>query len=258
MRAHSYTVDYQNQLSHSLSNLSSGLRVQSAADDAASLHIADNLRNQTHGLGQAIRNGNDAVALLRTADDALAEISNIMDHIKQKIIQAANDTNDTVSRGALKDDIDALIQASNDIVTQTRFNNQNLFGVGARSFHVGAFSGDTVTVTIGSSPARMSTTSFNVSTHATAEAAMSRIDLKVVSMNKLRASIGSAQQQIESTVRNISITHVNVKAAESQIRDIDFAIASSEFNKSSILAMSGSYSIAQANVVQGQVLNLLQ
>jgi flagellin len=246
------------RISDSLSNLSSGLRITTAADDAAGMSIADNLRNQADGLGQAIRNGNDAVAFMQVADGALNEVSNIMDLIKQKIIQGANDTNDTVSRQALKDDIDALIASSNSIITDTQFNNQPLFGAGAKVFHVGAYTGDTASVTIGSTPARMSTTTYNVSTNATAEAALSQIDLRLVSMNKLRAAIGSAQQRVESTVRNISITQVNVKAAESQIRDVDFAAESASFNKNNILAQSGSYALSQANAVQQNVLKLLQ
>jgi flagellin len=258
MRAHSYASMTNSNISTSLSHLSSGLRVTTAADDAAGMSIADNLRNQANGLGQAIRNGNDAVALLQTADGALAEVSNIMDMIKQKSIQAANDTNDTTSRTALKNDIDALIASSNSIIQDTQFNNQNLFGTGAKTFHVGAYNGDTVAATIGSTPAIMATADYVVDSNANAETAITNIDARLTSMNKLRASIGSVQQRIESTVRNISITQVNVKAAESQIRDVDFAAESAEFNKNNILAQSGSYALSQANAVQQNVLRLLQ
>jgi flagellin len=258
MRAHSYASQTNNNISNSLAHLSSGLRITTAADDAAGMSIADNLRNQANGLGQAIRNGNDAVAMLQTADGALAEVSNIMDMIKQKTIQAANDTNDTNSRTALKDDIDALITSSNSIIQDTKFNNQALFGGGAKTFHIGAYNGDTVAATIGSTPAIMTAASYIVTGNAAAESAIALIDGRLTSMNKLRASIGSIQQQIESTVRNISITQVNVKAAESQIRDVDFAAESAEFNKQNILAQSGSYALSQANAVQQNVLRLLQ
>jgi flagellin len=259
MRAHSYSSLTNNRISTSLSHLSSGLRITTAADDAAGMSIADNLRNQASGLGQAVRNGNDAVALLQTADGALAEVSNIMDLIKQKIIQGANDTNDVNSRTALKADIDALVASSNDILAKTKFNNSKIFdGANAKVFHVGAYNADTVTTTVNSTHASMDNTDYTVDTNANAETALTNIDAKLVSMNTLRAKIGSFQQRIESTVRNISITQVNVKAAESQIRDVDFAQESAEFNKQNILAQSGSYALAQANSVQQNVLRLLQ
>jgi flagellin len=246
------------KINTSLSHLSSGLRVTTAADDAAGLSIADNLRNQANGLGQAVRNGNDAVAMLQTADGALSEVSNIMDIVKQKIIQGANDTNDATSREALKADIDALINSANDIIEKTQFNNENLFGGAEKVFHVGAYTGDTTSVTIGSLDAKMVQADYTVDTNANAETSLQNIDDKLVSMNKLRASIGSAQQRIESTVRNISITQVNVTAAESQIRDVDFAQESAEFNKQNILAQSGTYAMSQANAVQQNVMRLLQ
>jgi len=463
MNAHTNAMITNRNVDSSLSKLSSGLRINSAADDASGMAIADSLRSQANSLGQAIANANDGVSMIQTADKAMDEQLKILDTIKTKATQAAQDGQTSESRQALQKDIARLMENLNNIATQTSFNGQNLLNGGFtnKEFQVGAFSNETVKVNIGTTNSnqigqiRMETgasvtaagtvslkidkTSFesvvvstgagtglgqlaaiinknqdvlgvravatvakdfgavaagnvvslsingvfigtisgvlandsdgrlvnainakkiltgveaytdkdghvilksdgrgvNISSGsglitatqfygrltltklnagdivvsgtgagmsasavknlrltdvigkfdaATASAAganfagaavltglgtgVSTLKGAMIVMNiaqsaqkmldTIRADLGSVQNQLVSTINNISVTQVNVKAAESQIRDVDFAAESANFSKNNILAQSGSFAMAQANAVQQNVLKLLQ
>jgi len=251
-------------LDKSLNSLSSGLRINKAADDSAGLAIANKLSAQSQGLGQAIRNSNDAIGLIQTADGALEEYGNIMKRVRVLAAQAANDTQDTASRGYISQEIVALIEEASDIATSTKFNGVKLLnGSGGTSgtftFHVGAYNGDTQSVTI--ADMRVTTlvlTALSVSSQGGAETAIGTMDTAIEAVDSKRATLGAAQNKLESTIRNISVTQVNISAAESGIRDVDFAAESANFAKHNILAQSGSYAMSQANAVQQNVLRLLQ
>jgi flagellin len=384
MNAHR-NLDMTNlKLDKSLNSLSSGLRINKAADDASGMAIADSLRQQSQGLGQAIANANDGIGVTQTADGALDEYINIANTIRSKSIQAASDGQTLKSRTAIQADIDRLMEEAQNIASTTSFNGQSLLNGGFqnKSFHIGAYAGETVNISIddtqtsqigefalseasagidattggaSASTAQLSvtvtdsvgdthvadsgtvdipkgehssyeisqmivdafnadaqtdginirasvfeldsstadtpvygirldssddfaiTTQTNAGTNADAtanldnnfskisvltredaEKAVITSDYALQDLDKRRSDIGSVQNQLESTIRNISVTQVNVQAAESQIRDVDFAAESANFAKLNILAQSGSYAMSQANAVQQNVMRLLQ
>mgnify|MGYP001054521910 CR=1 FL=1 len=269
MNAHRNATMNNVGLDKSLQSLSSGLRINKAADDSAGLAIANKLSAQSQGLGQAVRNANDGIGLIQTADGAMEEYGNIMKRVRVLATQASNDTQDTTSRGYISKEIQALLQEASDIAQTTKFNGVKVLqgsggstGVGTFTFHVGAYQNDTQSVIIGnadlSTIAGGSAATIAVSTQTQAEGVITKMDAAIIKVDGLRATMGAAQNKLESTVRNISVTQVNVQAAESAIRDVDFAAESANFAKHNILAQSGSYAMSQANAVQQNVLRLLQ
>jgi len=270
MNAHRNATMNNVGLDKSLNSLSSGLRINKAADDAAGLSIANKLSAQSQGLGQAISNSNDGIGLIQTADGALEEYGNIMKRIRVLATQAANDTQDADSRGYIQQEVDALLEEASDIAATTAYNGiQILSGTTANTavdgtfiFHTGAYSTETQSVVIGShvvsDVAGTAEANITVNSQLSAEGTIATMDDAIKNIDAKRATLGAAQNKLESTVRNISVTQVNVAAAESQIRDVDFAAESANFAKHNILAQSGSYAMSQANAVQQNVLRLLQ
>ena len=398
MNAHRNAQQTNLGLNKSLEALSSGLRINKAADDASGLAIANSLNQQAQGLGQAINNANDGIGVTQTADGALQEYTKIIDTVRTKAIQAASDGQTLDTRKKIQADIDRLMEEAQNIATTTSFNGQTLLN-GAyqnKSFHIGAYSGESVKISVSDTQtdqvgkfamtssttaataastvgfgnttgasaagtASLSVTvkgtdgttstvsastsvsagihkgyaiaqsladSFNakaqtdgvdvratvyetssstsaapsyairvnasndlsnmsitetvndgktskiqaaataslnnnfskidVTTKDGAEQAIITASYALKDIDNTRSDIGSVQNQLESTIRNISVTQVNVTAAESQIRDVDFAAESAKFAKLNILAQSGSYAMSQANAVQQNVLRLLQ
>ena len=259
MQAHRNATMNNVQLDKSLSRLSSGLRINSAADDSAGLAIADKLSAQSQGLGQAIRNANDGIGLIQTADGALDEYTNILKRIRTLSVQAANDTQDSDSRSYIQKEVNRLISELDHIASETKFNGKQLLSATTSyKFHVGAYTKETTSTTISGAKSAAVVGTIDVTTQTAAESSIAKMDSAMKTIDGLRATLGAAQNQLESTVRNISTTQVNVAAAESQIRDVDFAAESANFNKRNILAQSGSYAMSQANAVQQNVLRLLQ
>ncbi|MDO8454607.1 MAG: flagellin, partial [Sulfurimonas sp.] len=260
MNAHMQATMNNVGLDKSLNALSSGLRINKAADDSAGLAIANKLSSQSQGLGQAIKNANDSIGMVQTVDGALAEYSNILQRVRTLAVQGANDTQDTDSRAFIGKEMVRLQSELNHIASETKFNGKQLLSATTTyTFQVGAYKGDTTTVAISG----MKTASLlanqitTLSSQASAATIISMMDSAIKVTDTLRATLGAAQNQLESTVRNISVTQVNVAAAESNIRDIDFAAESANFAKHNILAQSGSYAMSQANAVQQNVLRLL-
>jgi len=311
MNAHRNASQNNVGLDKSLNSLSSGLRINKAADDSAGLAIANQLSAQSQGLGQAIKNSNDGIALLQTADGALEEYGNILQRVRVLATQAANDTQDSTSRSYIQKEVNALMAEADDISTTTKFNGTELLdGTGGAAsdgtfvFHTGAYADQTQSIAIGNAQvsslagstgyapvvgvtgvvaatalvsgvggattslaavvgvtavaAQAQAQAFSVTSQGTAELTIASMDAAIVTNNGNRADIGAAQNKLESTVRNISVTQVNISAAESNIRDVDFAAESANFAKHNILAQSGSYAMSQANSVQQNVLRLLQ
>jgi flagellin len=391
MNAHRNSTMTNGGLNKSLNALSSGFRINKSADDASGMSIANKLRQQAQGLGQAIANANDGIGVAQIADGAIEEYTKIIDTIRTKAVQAASDGQNISTRTKIQADIDRLMEEAQNIASTTSFNGKTLLN-GAfqnKSFHIGSFSGETVKMSIadsqthkvakfafeelaigftntetgatavkssvslkiknsdgtikaasgsidlatgvthtareitqamvdafntnaqtnmvdvrasiveatGSSASKpqytirfdssgeimSGTTTDNVddgiatstasTTKATLDNALSTLkvttrrdaekaiiiaDYALQDIDKTRSDIGSVQNQLESTVRNISVTQVNITAAESQIRDVDFAKESAQFSKQNILAQSGTYAMSQANAVQQNVMRLLQ
>ena len=257
MNAHRNSTMNNVGLDKSLNSLSSGLRINRAADDAAGLSIANQLSSQSQGLGQAIRNSNDGIGLLQTADGALEEYGNILQRVRVLAVQASNDTNDSDSRAAIKTEMDALVGEANQIMSSTDFNGTKILSGGAATMNiqVGHTANDKLDVGIADVGDLAAQT---VASSTQAQTTITNMDTAITTNDTRRAAIGANQNRLESVIRNISVTQVNVASAESQIRDVDFAAESANFAKHNILAQSGSYAMSQANAVQQNVLRLLQ
>lgn len=259
-------------LTSSLEKLSTGLRINKASDDASGLAIADKLRTQASSINQGIANGNSAVTLLQIADKSMAEQSNILDTVKAKLIQANTATTSTAGRKAISSDISKLLTQFDNIAKSTNYNGTDLISASAKTldFQVGedATKGKITLTAINSSASAYSLTGLKGLTNAagvttaigvgSAATAQKTIDDAINTLNTNRGNIGSTQNQVESAVRNLMTMATNVKAAESIIRDVDYAAESANFNKQNIISQAGSYAISQANSVQQNVLRLLQ
>jgi flagellin len=287
-----------NSIANSLEKLSTGLKINKASDDASGLAIADKLRTQVTSINQGISNGNSAVALLQITDKSMAEQSKILDTIKSKLIQANTDTTSVSGRTAIAKDITKLLQQLNNIGEQTNYNGTNLLqkarttanastegnltaartALGGLSFQIGEGTQDLIkTKTINSNVAGLKLSALakavrsgakvaanatagtvGVFTRAMASAGQAAIDKAITTLNGYRGEIGSTQNQVESAVRNLMTQSTNIKAAESVIRDVDYAEESANFNKLNIISQAGSYAISQSNATQQNVLRLLQ
>ena len=271
-------------ISSSLEKLSSGLKINKASDDASGLAIADKLRTQASGLNQAVANGNSAVTLTQIADKAMAEQSNILDVVKQKLIQAGTATTSSEGIQAIGKDIGKLLEQLNNIAEQTTYNGTSLLqasagaaGVtAALTFQMGTLAADTIKTdgSVQSNTTGMANLGTNVSAAATAWAATApvsagsaqasarsmlvNIDSAITQLNGWRADFGSTQNQLESSIRNLMTQVTNTLAAESVIRDVDYAEESANFNKQNIISQAGTYAISQANSASQNVLRLLQ
>jgi len=273
-------------LRSSLEKLSSGLRINKASDDASGMAIADKLRTQASSLGQAISNGNSAVALTQIADKAMGEQSNILDIVKQKLLQAGTATTSTAGQQAIAKDIKKLLTQLDNIATQTNYNNVQLLQKSSSSnsaassltFQMGETSANTISTSSGvqantsglslssmkgsidsSTAGAHSISSTNRAANASAARGMLvEIDNALTKLNSWRSDYGSTQNQLESSIRNLSTAQTNLKAAESVIRDVDYAQETANFNKQNIIAQAGTYAISQANAMQQNVTRLLQ
>ena len=256
----------------SLEKLSTGLKINKASDDASGLAIADKLRTQATSINQGIANGNSAVALLQIADKSMGEQSNILDTIKSKLIQANTDTTSTDGRESIRKDINKLLTQLDNIAAQTNYNGTYLLQASASStaasaglvFQVGEKAADTIsngTITANSSGLGLDALKAlgpSSLTSGLANTNQALVDTAITTLNGFRGDVGSTQNQVESAVRNLMTQATNVKAAESIIRDVDYAQESANFNKQNIVSQAGSYAISQANAVQQNVLRLLQ
>ena len=255
----------------SLEKLSTGLKINKASDDASGLAIADKLRTQATSINQGISNGNSAVALLQIADKSMGEQSNILDTVKAKLIQANTDTTSTEGRQAIGKDVKKLLEQLDNIAKQTNYNGRQLISNAAASgasdshvFQVGEKATDTITMGVMSANVAgldltdLKTAASGTMTKGDASDAQTKVNDAINTLNGFRGDIGSTQNQVESAVRNLMTQATNVKAAESIIRDVDYAAESANFNKQNIISQAGSYAISQANAVQQNVLRLLQ
>ncbi len=273
LNAQESAINTNANVSSSLEKLSSGLKINKASDDASGLAIADKLRTQATSINQGVDNGNSAVALLQIADKSMAEQSNILDTIKAKLIQANTSTTSSDGRAAIADDVSKLLDQLDNIAAQTNYNGTYLLQENATSsaastalsFQIGEKSTDTIsTAAITSNVTGLGLTSIRTSVDAggisvsLAGTAQTTVDTAITTLNSNRSEIGSTQNQVESAVRNLMTQATNVKAAESIIRDVDYAQESANFNKQNIISQAGSYAISQANASQQNVLRLLQ
>jgi len=261
MNAYRNLSGTQNAMSTSLERLSSGLRINRAADDAAGLAISETLRSQANGLNQATANAQDGISLIQTAEGGLNETHSILQRMRQLTVQAGNDTNDANARTAITSEITQLNSELDRIATTTQFNGTKLLDgtATALSFQVGANSGDTLAVNVGAKAdsVTLTTSTVDVTTAANATTSLTKIDAAISTVSTQRATLGAVQNRLQHTVNSLSVAAENTTAAESRIRDTDMAKEMTQFTKSQILSRAGVAMLAQANSAPQSVLKLL-
>jgi flagellin len=253
-----------NALNTSFERLSSGFRINRAADDSAGLQISDRMTSQIQGLNQATRNANDAISLVQTAEGALGEVTAGLQRIRVLAVQSQNGINSSADRLALQKEVSALKSEISRISTDTQFANVNLLTGGfSAAFLVGANAGQTISVNLsradgtsfGASGLGLSQTS--VETIAGASAALASIDAAISSIDGTRADLGALQNRFQSTIRNLSNISENVSAARSRIRDTDFAVETAELTRNQIIQQASTTILSQANQRPQAALQLL-
>ena len=259
-------------LGKSIERLSSGLRINRAGDDAAGLVISQKLRAESSGLKQSVRNAQDGISFVQTAEGALDEVGGMLNRMRDLTVQARNGTQDTDSIAAIQAEFNALGTEIERISTSTEFAGKSVFSATAVNFQVGNSSGDQISVTVGEidvdgdmglgTVAAGAFTGVAVdstaSTHGDGtEDLLTALDSAISSVSTSRGTLGATQNRLESTVRNLSVTAENLSAAESRIRDVDVAEEMMSFTRSQILQQAGTSMLAQANGVSQSALSLL-
>ncbi len=271
LNAQRQLFDVSNSLSTSFERLSSGFRINSAADDAAGLQITDRMTSQVQGLNQAVRNANDAISLSQTAEGALSETTTALQRIRTLAVQSQNGINSDSDREALQKEVDALRTEISRIATTTQFAGvEVLSGEFSAKFLVGANSGQTISVNL-SSPALtragvdgfsatglgLTGTDTDVLTSENASSMMAKIDNAISAIGGLRADLGALQNRFQSTIRNLSNISENVSAARSQIKDTDFATETANITRNQIIQQASTTILSQANQRPQSALSLL-
>ncbi len=251
----------QSTLSKSTEKLSSGYKVNRAADDAAGLAISEKMRRQVRGLTQASANAQDGISCVQTAEGALNEVHDMLQRMNELATKAANDTNTTEDQNYINMEVQALKSEIDRVASTTTFNQQNLLDGSFTGKHlqVGAESGQYIDISITAMTASGLgiTTSFSVSTQTKAASAISTIKSAISSLNSQRSALGAVQNRLEHTIKNLDNIAENTQAAESQIRDTDMATEMVKYSNSNILAQAGQSMLAQANQSNQGVLSLL-
>jgi len=256
-------VNTTNRLQKSLGRLSSGLRIVRASDDAAGLAISESFRAEVRSLVQAQRNANDGISMLQVAEGALNETSGILIRMRELAVQSANGTLGTSERQTVDNEFQDLKSEIDRIANVTQFNGTHpLLTAASTVFQVGAnnVSGvDTIVVTgTSANAAAIGISGAAVSSQAGAGSALALLDSAISQVAQLRASFGTVQNRMESTIRSLAIAIENTSAAESRIRDVDFANETAELSRNQVMQQAGISVLSQANVSTQGALNLLR
>ncbi|WP_258921842.1 MULTISPECIES: flagellin [Heyndrickxia] len=251
-----------NAQSKAMQKLSSGLRINSAADDAAGLAISEKMRSQIRGLDQATNNAQNGISLLQTAEGALNETHDILQRMRELAVQGANDTNTAEDRDQIQTELNQLMSEIDRIAKTTQFNTQNLLGGSfSATLQVGANAGQIITFSISAmntASLGLLTTNIVVTTNAAASAAIDALDDAIKLVSSQRSKFGALENRLDHTINNLTTSSENLTSAESRIRDVDMAKEMSEETKDSILAQAAQAMLAQANQQPQQVLQLLR
>ncbi len=263
----------QSALATSVQRLSTGLRVNSAKDDAAGLAIAERMNTQVRGMNVAIRNANDAISLSQTAEGALSKINDMGQRMRELAVQSANATNNESDRQSLNQEYQALAEEIKRNLAGTSFNGTKLFAAAAKlDFQVGANAATTDTISIntadltkdnafsaalgamGATPA--SAPDINSASNATA--ALDKLDTMLAKVNAKRAEFGATQNRFEAVIQTLQVSAENQTAARSRIMDADFASETAALTRSQVLQQAGTAMLSQANSLPNNVLSLLR
>ena len=254
-------------LARSTEKLSSGYRVNRAADDAAGLSISEKMRGQIRGLEQASTNAEDGQSLIQTAEGALSEIHSVLQRMRELTVQASNDTNVSADRKAIAKEVRALTSEINRIATQTQFNTMGLLSGGFKNkkLQVGANTNQTISITISSMTAGKLGVSATViakvissSTGKEITQLITTVNTAITKVSTQRSALGALQNRLDHTIANADNMAENLQSSESKIRDVDMADEMVSYSASSILQQAGQSMLAQANQATQGVLSLLQ
>jgi len=248
------------RLGGNFARLSSGLRISTAADDAAGLGISERMRAQVRSLQQAGRNSSDGISLVQTAEGTLSEMNANLVRMRELAIQASNGTLNTGDRAVINTEFTALVAEIDRVSNQATFNGVHMFDGSTTTitFQVGAESGETIDVNLQDLNASSLGISTDVTTATNAQGALDLIDTAVDTISGLRGDLGAAQNRFSSTVRSIANAAENLTAAESRIRDVDIAAETADLTRNSIMQQAAVSVLAQANTQPQIALSLLQ
>jgi len=244
----------------STEKLSSGYKINRAADDAAGLTISEKMRSQVRGLTQASSNAEDGISAVQTAEGALTEVHSMLQRMNELAVKSANATNTSADRQAIQEEVTALSSEISRVATTTEFNTQALLDgtFTGKNLQVGSHSQNNIKISISAMSATgIGVNNLQVSTEATADAAISTISKAIASVSKQRSALGAIQNRLDHTIANLDNVVENTTAAESAIRDTDMATEMVNYSKNNILAQAGQSMLAQANQSNQGVLSLL-
>jgi flagellin len=263
-------------MSKAMEQLSTGKRINTAADDAAGLAISNKMTSQIRGLNQAVRNANDAISMIQTAEGGTIEINNMLQRMRELAVQSANDTNSGDDRSFLDLEFKELSEEINRIAGMTQFNKMDLMtgtmpdgsgSAGLTTFHVGANASQTITVTFKSlttsgsgilATVAHSSGSFTIATQTGANSAIDTIDTAIKDVDTYRAELGSKINRLSYTIDNLTNVSQNTSASRSRVLDTDYAQATTELARTQIIQQAATAMLAQANQQPQSVLSLLQ
>ncbi len=248
-------------LSKATEKLSSGYKINRAADDAAGLSISEKMRSQIRGLNRASDNAQDGISLIQVAEGALNETHSILQRMNELATQAANDTNTSTDRTAISAEISQLQSEINRIQSTTQFNSMNLLDgtFTGKKLQVGALADQSIGVSVSKmNTACLGVATLTVSSFTKAGSAMTKIQAAIQKVSTQRSTLGALQNRLEHTINNLDTTSENTQSAESRIRDTDMAEEMVEYSKNNILSQAGQSMLAQANQQTQGVLSLLQ
>lgn len=250
-----------NTLSKSTEKLSSGYRINRAADDAAGLSISEKMRSQIRGLNKASSNAQDGISAIQTAEGALNEAHSILQRMNELATQSANDTNTTADRTAVQSEVNALTNELSRIASTSQFNTQNLLNgtFTGKNLQVGALENQKITISIRTMNATaLGVNALDVKSFTKAGAAMTLIQKAISKVSGQRSDLGALQNRLEHTVNNLDNISENTQTAESRIRDTDMASEMVQYSATSIIQQAGQSMLAQANSQTQGVLSLIQ
>lgn len=258
-------VTNDRSLTKSMQQLSTGKRINTAADDAAGLAISSRMTSQVRGLNQGVRNANDGISMLQTAEGATQEISNMLQRMRELAVQAANDTYGTTDRTAIKTEVTELASEITRISSNTQWNGMSvLASASTYTFQVGSGSSSTSSIdvsfstTMSASNLGVSSASLDLTSNTFAQASIASIDTAISSVNTFRSTLGAKINRLTSAADNLANISMNTAASRSRIEDADYAQATTELARAQIIQQAGTAMLAQANQQPQAVLSLLK
>lgn len=263
--AHRLLSNTNSSISKSIERLSSGLRINRGADDAAGLAVSEGMRSQIRGMNVAQRNAQDGVSMVQVADGALGTVGDMLQRVRDLAVQSSNGTLTDAQRTNLDVEVQQILAEVGKTGTDTEFNGLKILAgsvataASAVTLQVGANASQSIAFTIGTvSASDLGISGIAVSTAAGASAAIASLDAAISTVTTARANLGAIQNRLENTINRLGVTAENVQAAESRIRDADMAQEMIMFTKNQILQQSGTAMLAQANQAPQNILSLLR